>query len=112
MTAPDLASVPTTLATVTRPIRQFLDDRRVIEIMLNANGRVWVDRAGEGMSATDVIMSAADAEMFLRFVATESKTTLTRSKPSLAGTLPHWGARIQGLVPPVVTAPIFALRKP
>lgn len=98
--------------TATRAIRQYLDDRRVLEIMLNMDGRVWVDRAGEGMVLTDTVMTPDDAEIFLRCVAAESNTTVTRSKPSIAGTLPLWGARVQGLIPPVVKSPIFALRKP
>jgi type IV secretion system protein TrbB len=103
---------PTSLRTVTRAIRPYLDEARVIEIMLNPDGCVWVDRAGEGMSRTDTTMSPAEAEAFLRFVATESGATLTRDNPTLAGTLPHWDARVQGWMPPAVSRPAFAVRKP
>jgi type IV secretion system protein VirB11 len=48
----------------------------------------------------------------LRFVATESTATVTRDNPTLAGTLPHWDARVQGWMPPAVTKPAFAIRKP
>jgi P-type conjugative transfer ATPase TrbB len=72
---------------------------------------VWVDRAGEGMSCTDVVMQPAQAEAFLRFVATESGATLNREHPTLAGTLPHWSARVQGWMPPAVKAPSFSVRK-
>jgi type IV secretion system protein VirB11 len=97
---------------VTRGIRSYLDEPRVIEIMLNSDGRIWVDRAGEGMSATDTTPTAPEAEAFLRFVATESDATLTRDHPTLAGTLPHWGARVQGWIPPAVSNPAFNIRKP
>jgi type IV secretion system protein VirB11 len=100
------------LRTVTRAIRSYLDEPRVIEIMLNPDGRIWVDRAGEGMAVTDVVMSPAEAEALLRFVATESRATLTDDTPALAGTLPHWDARVQGFIPPVVSRPSFAIRKP
>jgi len=110
MTAPQLRSG--TLASVTRAIRSYLDEPRVIEIMLNSDGRVWVDRAGEGMSATDTTLTAPEAEALLRFVATESDATLTRDHPTLAGTLPHWGARVQGWIPPAVSNPAFNIRKP
>jgi len=105
-------SISGSLRTVTRPIAAFLDDPRVVEIMLNDDGAVWVDRAGEGMSRSEASMTPAQAEAFLRFVATESGATLNRDHPTLAGTLPHWGARVQGWMPPAVTAPTFALRKP
>jgi type IV secretion system protein TrbB len=104
--------VSASLRTVTRAIRPYLDEARVIEIMCNPDGRVWVDRAGEGMAPTDVIMTPADAEALLRFVATESRATLTEDTPALAGTLPHWDARVQGFIPPVVSRPSFAIRKP
>jgi type IV secretion system protein TrbB len=100
------------LRTITRAILPYLEEPRVIEIMLNPDGRVWVDRAGEGMSRTDTTMSPTEAEAFLRFVATESGAILTRDNPTLAGTLPHWDARVQGWIPPAVSRPAFALRKP
>ncbi len=105
-------SLSSSLRTVTRAIRPYLDEPRVIEILLNPDGRVWVDRAGEGMTVTDVVMTPAEAEAFLRFVATESRATLTADTPALAGTLPHWDARVQGFIPPVVSRPSFAIRKP
>ena len=104
--------IPAALRTVARSILPYLDEPRVIEIMLNPDGRVWVDRAGEGMTATDTVLSASEAEGFLRFVAAESGATLTREHPTLSGTLPHWHARVQGWMPPAVARPAFALRKP
>ena len=100
------------LRTVTRALRPYLDEPRVIEIMLNPDGRVWVDRAGEGMSLTETVMMPSEAEAFLRFVATESRATLSDDMPALAGTLPHWLARVQGFIPPVVSRPSFSIRKP
>lgn len=106
------SSPSSALRTITRAILPYLEEARVIEIMLNPDGRVWVDRAGEGMSATETTMSPTEAEAFLRFVATESGATLTRDNPTLAGTLPHWHARVQGWIPPTVSRPAFTLRKP
>jgi type IV secretion system protein TrbB len=104
-------SIPSKLRTATRAILPYLEEARVIEIMLNPDGWVWVDRAGQGMSRTDTMISYNEAEGFLRFVATESGATLTRDTPTLAGTLPHWGARVQGWIPPVVARPSFTIRK-
>jgi len=83
--------ISSSLRTVTRAIYPYLQEARVFEIMLNPDGHVWVDRAGEGKpSLTETTMTPAEAEAFLRFVATESGTTLNREHPTLAGTLPHW----------------------
>lgn len=100
------------LRTALAPIISFLDDDAVIEIMLNADGRVWVEKAGVGMLETDATMLPTDAFRMLRLVATEMNIELSDRNPSLAGKLPIWGARVQASIPPVVEAPVFALRKP
>lgn len=93
------------------PIARHLADDRVVEIMLNADGRVWVERAGQGMFEAGR-MGADDALRMLRLVATEMNAELSDRNPSLAGKLPIWGARVQASIPPIVEAPVFALRKP
>jgi type IV secretion system protein VirB11 len=99
------------LRTAVAPILGYLDDDTIVEIMLNADGRVWVERAGAGMFEAGA-MKADDAFRMLRLVATEMNTELSDRNPSLAGKLPIWGARVQASIPPVVEAPVFALRKP
>jgi P-type conjugative transfer ATPase TrbB len=94
------------------PIVPFLDDDRVIEVMLNADGAVWVERVGEGLVETDVVMDAGAALRMLRLVAAELGCELTEASPSLGGKLPHWGSRVQAAIPPIVEGPVFALRKP
>jgi len=95
------------------PLLEFLSDERVVEILLNADGAVWVERIGSGMQETPVRMRAAEAERMLRLVASEMGVELTTASPSLAGKLPPpWGARVQASIPPIVDAPTFALRKP
>src|SRR4029077_19455709 len=62
----------------------FLDDDRVIEIALNADGAVWVERVGERMARTPVRMSPADANRMLMLVAHTMNTEIGPAKPSLA----------------------------
>jgi P-type conjugative transfer ATPase TrbB len=100
------------LKTAIAPIIRFLDDDAVVEIMLNADGQIWVEKSGVGMSLTGASMSREDALRMLRLVATEMNTELSDRNPSLAGKLPLWGARVQASIPPIVEAPVFALRKP
>ena len=100
------------LRTALAPIIKFLNDDAVVEIMLNADGRIWVEKAGVGMFPAEASMSPDDALRMLRLVATEMNTELSDRNPSLAGKLPLWGARVQASIPPVVESPVFALRKP
>ena len=43
-------------------IAAWLDDPAVIEVMLNPDGRLWVDRLGDGISDTGELLCAADGE--------------------------------------------------
>src|SRR5580658_30303 len=95
------------------PLTAWLDDPRVVEVMLNADGVIWVDKLGQGMLRTPAVMLAPDAERMLRLVASEVLVELNAQSPSLSAKLPApWGARLQAAIPPIVDAPVFALRKP
>jgi len=94
------------------PIVPYLEDDRVLEIMLNADGVVWLDKVGVGLIRADGRMAPHDALRMLRLIAAETEMELNPTRPSLAAKLPLWGARVQAAIPPIVEAPVFALRKP
>jgi hypothetical protein len=101
------------LAAAMSPIAAFLADDRVVEILLNADGAVWVEAMGVGLFRTEARMGPAEAERMLRLIASEMRVELNASSPSLSAKLPlPWSARVQASIPPIVDAPIFALRKP
>ena len=93
-------------------IADWLDDPVVIEVMLNPDGRLWIDRLGEGISETGVTMSAADGERIIRLVAHHVGAEVHSAAPRVSAELPEGGERFEGLLPPVVAAPSFAIRKP
>jgi type IV secretion system protein VirB11 len=90
----------------------WLDDPAVIEVMLNPDGRLWLDRLGEGLAATTDSLSAGDAERIVRLVAHHVGAEVHGLAPRVSAELPDGGARFEGLLPPVVLAPSFAIRKP
>ena len=94
------------------PIIEFLEDDSVIEIMLNADGAIWVERVGMGMVRTETRMSSSSVNRMLLLVAASADTELNDKRPSLSAKLPFWGARLQAAIPPIVKEPVFALRKP
>jgi type IV secretion system protein VirB11 len=101
------------LESALRPLVPFLGDDLVVEVMVNADGFVWVERIGAGMFRTDVRMQPGQVERMLRLVASEINVELTAATPSLSAKLPDpWRARLQASIPPIVDAPTFALRKP
>ncbi|MES2443350.1 MAG: P-type conjugative transfer ATPase TrbB [Pseudomonadota bacterium] len=93
-------------------IATWLDDPEIVEVMLNPDGRLWVDRLGEGLADTGITVSAADGERIIRLVAHHVGTEVHARSPRVSAELPESGERFEGLLPPVVTAPAFAIRKP
>lgn len=86
----------------------------VVELLLNADGRVWVDRLGSGMEPAG-IMSVSTAESFIGTVASTLKTTVNRENPILECELPlappFNGARFEAVIPPNVSpGPVFSIR--
>lgn len=93
-------------------IAAWLDDPAVIEVMLNPDGRLWLDRLGEGISDTGLSLTTADGERIVRLVAHHVGVEVHARSPRVSAELPEGGERFEGLLPPVVTAPAFAIRKP
>ncbi|NIE81491.1 P-type conjugative transfer ATPase TrbB [Asaia sp. As-1742] len=92
-------------------IASLLADPAIVEVMLNPDGRLWIDRLSEGLSDTDERVTAADAERIVRLVAHHVGAEVHDGAPRVSAELPT-GERFEGLLPPIVTAPSFAIRKP
>ena len=95
-----------------RAITRFLDDPQIVEVMLNPDGRLWIDTLRDGMADTGERLSAADGERIVRLVAHHVGAEVHAGSPRVSAELPETGERFEGLLPPVVAAPTFAIRKP
>ncbi|RIA37410.1 type IV secretion system protein VirB11 [Hephaestia caeni] len=93
-------------------IAAWLADPAIVEVMLNPDGRLWVDRLGEGLADTGERLSPADGERIIRLVAHHVGVDVHARSPRVSAELPETGERFEGLIPPVVAAPAFAIRKP
>ena len=93
-------------------IAAWLEDPAVVEVMLNPDGRLWVDRLTEGLADTGERLSSADGERIVRLVAHHVGAEVHSASPRVSAELPETGERFEGLIPPVVAAPTFAIRKP
>jgi P-type conjugative transfer ATPase TrbB len=87
-----------------------LADPETVEILLNADGTLWQERLGEPLQPIGT-MSASCADAAMRTIAAYHHATLTRDDPSIECELPLDGSRFAGQIPPIVTAPVFAVRK-
>jgi type IV secretion system protein VirB11 len=93
-------------------IAAFLEDPGVVEVMLNPDGRLWIDRLSEGLSDTGERLSSEDGERIIRLVAHHVSAEVHTGSPRVSAELPGTGERFEGLLPPVVAAPAFAISKP
>ena len=93
-------------------IAAFLEDPGIVEVMLNPDGRLWIDRLSSGLADTGEQLSAADGERIVRLVAHHVGAEVHAGAPRVSAELPETGERFEGLLPPVVAAPAFAIRKP
>ncbi len=93
-------------------IAGYLEDPAIVEIMLNPDGRLWIDRLAGGLEDTGCRVSPADAERIVRLVAHHVGVEVHGGSPRVSAELPESGERFEGLVPPVVAAPCFAIRRP
>lgn len=87
-----------------------LHDPRTVEIMLNADGKLWQERQGERVRCIGKLR-IAQAQAIIETIAGYHGKEVTRDCPLLEGELPLDGSRFAGQLPPVVRAPTFAIRK-
>lgn len=91
-------------------VMRLLEDPRVVEVMLNPDGGLWVEAMGEGMRQVSTMDSVRSLSI-INSVAALLGTVVTVDQPILECELPIDGSRFEALVPPLVHQPIFTIRK-
>src|SRR5262249_21307407 len=98
-------------------IMAALRDPFVVEVMVNPDGSLRLDRWGEGRKDTGLRLARSEVERIIRLVASHVHVEVHAESPIVSAELPPrydgiGGERFEGLLPPVSTAPCFAIRKP
>jgi P-type conjugative transfer ATPase TrbB len=93
-------------------IAEALSDPQVVEVMVNPDGRLWIDRLDTGRSDTGTVLQWSEAERIIRLVASHIRLEVHDRSPIVSAELPDTGERFEGLIPPVAPAPCFSIRKP
>jgi type IV secretion system protein VirB11 len=98
-------------------IAAALADPLVVEVMVNPDGALRLDRLGSGRCDTGARLASAQCERIIRLVASHARTEVHCTAPIVSAELPPLGdglagERFEGLLPPVAPAPCFAIRKP
>lgn len=87
----------------------LLADDRTEDILLNPDSSLWVKRIGEGFRCLGSVQGGQAASA-LSTIAAWRGTVLNHDHPILETELPLDGSRFEGIVPPVVRNPVFAVR--
>jgi type IV secretion system protein TrbB len=98
-------------------IAEALSDPHVIEVMVNPDGALRLDRLGSGRCDTGTVLASDQVERIIRLVASHARTEVHVAAPMVSAELPPHGdglagERFEGLLPPVATGPCFSIRKP
>ncbi|MCY0871455.1 MAG: P-type conjugative transfer ATPase TrbB [Acidithiobacillus caldus] len=96
-----------------KPIVALFDDPKVVEIMANPDGKVYVERLGEGMTEFARI-DPYSVQAVLGLMADFLHTTVSRDKPVVEGAMPmeFLRSRFAGAIPPLVEGASFSIRLP
>ncbi|HIX40210.1 MAG TPA: P-type conjugative transfer ATPase TrbB [Candidatus Desulfovibrio intestinigallinarum] len=90
---------------------KHLEDPNVVEIMLNPDGRLWIERYGEAMECVGDL-PVAQGKAILSLVANALGCTVDERRPIVEGVFPLDGSRFEGVFPPIVgPGASFSLRK-
>ncbi|VVE58358.1 conjugal transfer protein TrbB [Pandoraea anapnoica] len=92
-------------------ILEALNDSAVVEILVNPDGKLWIEAHGKGMYIADPAFSAERANEILTLTASMQRATQATNSAIIEGEFPIDGSRVAGLLPPLVKGPTFSLRK-
>ncbi len=93
-------------------IASALADPAVVEIMVNPDGCLRIERQGQGCVDTGEVLAPAEVERIIRLIASHVRLEAGAASPVVSAELPETGERFEGILPPVSSAPCFAIRKP
>lgn len=87
-------------------------DPTITDIIVNEDGRVWFEAHGKGLFEAGFSLPDSQTESLIGTVAAALGTVADADHPIVEGELTIERIRFEGLMPPVVRRPCFALRKP
>ncbi len=93
-----------------------LADPLLVEVMVNPDGVLRLDRLGEGRIDTGVRLAPEQVERIIRLVASHARAEIHSDRPIISAELPphaegRAGERFEGVLPPVSIGPCFSIRK-
>jgi type IV secretion system protein VirB11 len=94
-----------------KDITKLMTNDDIIEIMLNPDRKLWAESLTKGKFFTGISLDAYQAANIVKLVAAYRHEVADENNPEVSCELPESGARFQGWLPPIVSAPNFTIRK-
>lgn len=92
------------------PIKDYLHDTSVQEIMVNHTGNIVIEQSNR-LCKTSNHLSPSQIETLIRVIASGNGICVSEQNPSFSSKIEGINCRFQGLLPPASTTPIFCIRK-
>lgn len=94
-------------------LSQLMNDPTVADLMINPDGQVFIERVGERIEATGVVLPFAQTLALIKTLASVTDSAKVHdAAPVLEARVPVLGWRFEGLLPPVTLGPTVSIRKP
>jgi len=97
------------LSQLARELTPYLAERNVVDVVVNPDGKIWVNRIGAGFEPVGAFFTQ-QIKLLLAQVAAIQGVDLSHDNPILETDFPLDGSRIEGLLSPVVRGAALALR--
>lgn len=101
---------PVTSEHLLSPLKPWLSDPLVSEIMMNKPGEIYVERQGKVSRHAVIGLHVLQVMRFLQLIANENNTVFDAHSPLMSGQL-YDQSRIQAILPPVSKTICFSIRK-
>ncbi len=92
-----------------KPIMKFIEDKDVIEIILNDNGTLFIEKQGKEMYEVDNPLHENAIEQLAMLLPSSNGKYIDHS---ITTTMPKYDLRVQIFYPPVVERIAFIMRRP
>src|SRR5260370_38143278 len=92
-------------------IALWLEDASVVEVMLNPDGRLWIDKLAGGLVDTGERLSPGDGERIVRLVAPHVGAEGPPGSPRGSAGRPGTGGPLEGFLPTGAATHALASRR-
>jgi len=93
------------------PIAEYLKDDAYTDLYINPDGKLFIKAFAKPRQYTGIIVEPAKINRIIEWTAHITGKVVNEAYPMLSAIMPYFDMRIQGTIPPWVSAPTICIRK-